>query len=266
MPFCNWCQMETAAGDVCAWCKRPLTARSVFGSFEHVREQDVSSPGERMAPLFGGFVVLAFLVVVGIALVKFPAADSAKPKSETVAEFGSPKEPIVTTSYTSSTTSTPATSTTGSKGRSFYSQGQVSGAASPPPSNLARASQAVASADGGGANANLTLSAGRFRISRTPDGRHILYGEADLEYIGNSPLRSCRFTLTIDDDPISMTVYSGDIYRPVYVIAPEIPVGKSTVFLINTEVSAKALNGGRRTLGIDGKNENGPLSSVIGLE
>jgi hypothetical protein len=218
-------------------------------------------------PIFAGTVLIGFLVFLGFAMAG-AKSEQSKPTTTTVAEFGSPKDPIVVTS--SYVPPRPATGGVGggSKGTPFSNQptGGSSARASAPPSRVSTPSQAVATAEGGGISASLNISAGRFRVSRTPEGRYILYGEGDLDNSGGEPLKDCHFTLTVNDTPIILSVYSGDIYRPKYVISPAIPPGKSTVFLINTEVSGKVLEGGRRSLSVDGKNSNGPLTSAILLE
>lgn len=260
--------METEAGDVCAWCKRPLRGKSVYGSFDYVREGEGLSPGDRVMPLFGGIIVVGFLAVLGYALVSQPTKSPTTPKAETVAEFGSTSAPTVSSSYTSPGASTGGVSG-GSKGTPFPAENRsgYSGVASIPSSSLGRPSQATASADAGAPSANLTVSAGRFRIAKATDGSFILYGEADLDNSGGDPITNARFVMNIGDDGYQMTVYSGDIHRPVYVMAPEIPPGKTTVFLINKEIAAKVLHAeGRRTLTVDGKNSNGPLQGSVLLE
>lgn len=264
MSFCNWCQMETNAGDVCAWCKRPMQARSMYGSFDYVREGEESSTRERMMPVIGGIAMLSFIVGLGYAISRLPEPAPPK-KPETVAEFRIVPAPSSTPiTYNASA---PANSQ-GSIGRPFPTANRDAYSTLNPAglSGTAKPTQAVASADRGLPSATIAISSGGFRIAKTHDGRFILYGEATVENTGADNIKGARFILTVEEEPIVLLVYTGEIHRPKYIQDPEIPPGGSTVMLICTDVSPKMLESGRRMLTIDGENGNGTLRGSVALD
>lgn len=267
MPFCSWCQMETEVADVCAWCKRPLHARSIYGSFDYVREDDDhSSTSERMMPIFASLVLICFMVAIGFAIANVdrrPVASAEKP--ETIAELSAPVVPNVQpTSFGATQYTPPPNASQGSQGTPFTAQSGYR-TAEAKVSNQTRPTQAIANSEGG-VSATLDVSNARFRLAKTVDGAHILYGEVDLRNTGAEAIKQAVFTLHVDGEPILLDAYAGEIHRPQINHAPVIPMGESTVFLINSQVPLKLLVGGNLSLSVTGRNSNGPLGGAVRLE
>jgi len=266
MPFCDWCQIESETPEVCAWCKRPLRARSIYGSFDYVREVDATSPAERAMPLFAGIVLIGFMVALGFAIANASKAPLAKkPAIEDVAEYGSVTAPTPPAPRQPAPMPVAATNFPSPPQRNTYSPPSGVGTPGTTLPSMGRPSQALSNSEGG-VSASLDVSKARFRIARGTDGGYILYGEADLTNSGNEPIKQARFQLTLGDDTLILDVYEGDIHKPIVNHAPEIPMGNSTVFLINRSVPMNVLKSGITSLTVSGRNSNGPLYGGVSLE
>jgi hypothetical protein len=267
MPFCDWCQLESDTPEFCAWCKRPLRAKSVYGSFDYVREVDASSPAERAMPLFAGIVLIGFMVALGFAIANSTKEPVAKePAVQDVAEYGGSStaaaEPAPRSSAPAANTAyTPPTPPRQQSPNVPTGYG-TPGTTLP---YMGRPSQALANSEGG-VSASLDVSKARFRLARGTDGGYILYGEADLTNTGNEPIKQARFQLSIEDETLILDVYEGEIHNPKINHGPEIPMGNSTVFLINRSVPQSVLKSGIKSLTVTGRNSNGPLSGGVSLE
>lgn len=259
MPFCNWCQLETADGDVCAWCKRPLRARSVYGSFDFVREGEGVSSNDRFVAITGGVVLLAVLAGIGFAIV----SSNRAPKD--VASLGGSSSPVQSgPSVVAGNGYTPAPAPP-SVPTPIASKPVVNYASAPPPAarNSMRAATPESVSGATASNTLLSVTEARFRVAKTVEGKYILYGEIDVENTASSPVTNTRFALKNGSDNVLLRAYEGEIYHPKTIEEFAIPMGKSTIFLINEETPASILNGAARSLDVDGKSSDGPVEGSI---
>jgi hypothetical protein len=252
--------METEAGDVCAWCKRPLGRRSLYGSFDYVREGESLSLTDRMVPILGAGALVLFLGLIAYALIK-----SNPSKPEVVASMSGSNGPSVIQTGPMAN-STPAKTTTqpyvAPKSTPVIPQPTAWAPASQPANNpnvMARPEPIVPRDP---TDHPLALTEARFQVGRTKEGRYVLYGEVDLDNATNDPIRSARFVLTVNHEDILLHVYSGDITQPTYIDGPEIIMGRTTAYLMNADVSPSLLKAGARKLTVDGKTAEGKTATA----
>lgn len=252
--------METADGDVCAWCKRPIRNRSVYGSFDFVREGEGVSSNDRLVAIVGGSVLLVVLVGIGYAI----STAGRAPKD--VASFGgsNPVSGGATTIASNSYAPAPRPAQTPSPQPVAR---PVATYNSPGPSSSGRGTLAlgapVSVIGAAAANTLLSVTEARFRVAKTVEGKYILYGEIDVENTASTPVRNTRFTLRNGSNTLLLRVYEGEIYHPKTFEEFAIPMGKTTIFLINEEAPASILTGGDRSLDVDGKCDEGPVEGSI---
>lgn len=253
--------METEAGDVCAWCKRPMGRRSLYGSFDYVREGESLSLTDRLVPVAGAGALVLLLALIGYALVK-----------------GTPSKPDVVASMSGSNQPAPGYSGPVANSKPAVTTSQLwvapksapvvpqASAWAPPVSqpssnpNVMARPEALVPRDP--TDHPLSLTEARFQVGRTKEGRYILYGEADLDNETNDPIRSARFVLTVNNEDILLHVFSGDITQPTYIDGPEIIMGRTTAYVMNADVSPNLLKAGARKLTVDGKTADGKTASA----
>lgn len=252
--------METADGDVCAWCKRPIRTRSVYGSFDFVREGEGVSSNDRMVAIVGGSVLLVVLVGIGYAL----STTSRAPKD--VASFGGSNPVSGGPTVVASNSSTPPPRPAPAPSSPAATRPVVS-YSSPSQSSSGRGSMQlgapVSVIGAAAANTLLSVTEARFRVAKTVEGKYILYGEIDVENTASTPVTNTRFTLRNGSNTLLLRVYEGEIYHPKTFEEFAIPMGKTTIFLINEETPASILTGGDRSLDVDGKSGDGPVEGSI---
>lgn len=234
-----------------------MRSASIYGSFNYVREGEGVTSGDKMTAIIGGTILL--LMIGGIAF----AAVSWNRQPKDVATLGG-SNPV---------SSGPSVASNGPSTASY-----VAPAAKPvpPPQVTYNSPPAIAASKNGmstaspesvsGAVASNTLlhvAEARFRVAKTSEGKYILYGEADIDNAASSRIDNARFALKIGEGTLLLRVYSGEIYHPQYMEGFSIPMGKSTIFLMNDDAPASILRGGDRTLRVDGRSADGPVEGAI---